>query len=90
MIKAMTFDLWNTLIKNKEYTTLRIRRLKELLNAQAFAPDENAIEGAVQRLKLYQSMDAIKIDTTDISVEEAVNQILQVIGSEGKISKSTS
>ena len=81
-LKDLEFELYKITLTCSE-ETLRSRILKD-------KRDENAIERAVQRLKLYQSMDTIKIDTTDISVEEAVNHILQVIGSEGKISKSIS
>lgn len=46
-------------------------------------PDETRFERAVQRLKLYDSISTIKIDTTDLTVEESANQILKLIAYRG-------
>ncbi len=43
-------------------------------------PDETRIQRSIQRLRLYDSMNTIKVDTTNLTVEESANQILKLIG----------
>ena len=47
------------------------------------SPDETWVQDAIQRLKMYDSMNTIKIDTTNLTVEETANQILKLIGYRG-------
>ena len=46
MIRAVTFDLWNTLIENKHYTEVRVRILAEALKKNGFSKDFQAIKEA--------------------------------------------
>ena len=41
--------------------------------------DESCIERSIERLPLYENMDTIKIDTSNISVKETVNKILEIV-----------
>lgn len=41
--------------------------------------DEGCIERSIERLPLYENMDTIKIDTSNISVKETVNKILEIV-----------
>lgn len=55
---------------------LRSRILKD----KYYNPNETRFERATQRLKLYGSLNTIKIDTTNLTVEESANQVLKLIG----------
>src|SRR5260221_4227502 len=67
MIKAIAFDLWETLItetpeRAREQERLRLDRLEEILARRGFAATAEAIEGAYRRLwrrchDLYWSVD---------------------------------
>ncbi|WP_041606520.1 AAA family ATPase [Halothermothrix orenii] len=41
--------------------------------------DEETIKVSLARLKLYEKMDTIKIDTTNNTVEESVNEIIKIL-----------
>jgi broad-specificity NMP kinase len=41
--------------------------------------DESSIDRSVERLELYKNMATEKIDTTDISICEAVHRIMQIV-----------
>jgi broad-specificity NMP kinase len=41
--------------------------------------DESSIDRSVERLELYKNMATEKIDTTDISIYEAVHRIMQIV-----------
>jgi len=43
LIRAVTFDLWNTLIENKHYTEVRVRILAEALKKNGFSKDFQTI-----------------------------------------------
>lgn len=56
--------------------TLRKRISKDIeLNLR----DESSINRSVERLELYKNMSTEKIDTSDISISEAVNRIMEVV-----------
>jgi len=56
--------------------SLRHRFMKDM---NAKLRDHNSLEESTKRLKLYQSMDTIKIDTTDISAAVASQQIMRIL-----------
>lgn len=83
MIKAITFDLWNTLICVKDYTSLRIEHLVELLDKQNASPDEKVIRQvyfSIQGLWRPDSAGQYRF----ISVKERVEMILKKLGIEIK------
>lgn len=41
--------------------------------------DEGCLDRSLARLPLYKNMDTVKIDTTDISVNETVNKIIKLV-----------
>lgn len=41
--------------------------------------DEGIVERSLNRLKLYQHLDTVKIDTTDLSVNKTVDKIINII-----------
>ena len=63
-----------TLICSEE--SLRKRFMRDV--EQKVRKEEN-IFGSIERLKLYQTMDTIKIDTSERSIEQVVEQIVQIV-----------
>lgn len=41
---------------------------------------EEQIENSISKLKLYEDMNTLKIDTTNMNIENVVNRILEMIG----------
>lgn len=41
--------------------------------------DPGGFEESVKRLKLYETMDTVKIDTTESSIEETVDRIIAIV-----------
>ena len=46
MIKAITFDLWNTLITDRDYTDFRVNSLVNVLNNLKFVISQEEIHAA--------------------------------------------
>jgi broad-specificity NMP kinase len=66
-----------TLICSEE--ALKERILKDVkLNLR----DESSINMCVERLELYENMNTIKIDTTNLSIAETVDEIIRIVGTE--------
>ena len=81
MIRAITFDLWNTLIGEKDYTSLRIEHLLELLDKENVSSDEKVI------WQVYTSIDDLwRSDSVRqyrfVPVKERVEMILEKLGIE--------
>jgi len=63
-----------TLICSEE--SLKSRLLKDIKNNLR---DEADIDRSLERIQLYKNMDTIKIDTSNISISEAVDKIIEII-----------
>ena len=63
-----------TLICSEE--SLKNRVMKDIENN---IRDEGCIDRSIERLQLYKSMDTIKIDTSNTSITETADKIIQVI-----------
>ncbi len=70
-LKDLEFELFKITITCSE-EALKVRMLKDSRNVQT-------VEESIRRLKLYQSMNTIKVDTTDMTVLEVVEKIRQII-----------
>jgi len=81
MIKAITFDLWNTLICVKDYTSLRIEHLVELLDKQNAFPDEKVIRQVYFSIQGLWRPDSVR-QYRFVSVKERVELILKKLGIE--------
>ncbi len=84
------FDLILNPLRDLQFTLIKVtltcseKELKSrILKDKSHNPDETRLERAIQRLKLYNSMNTIKIDTTSLTVEESANQILKLTGYRG-------
>ena len=83
MIKAITFDLWNTLICVKDYTSLRIEHLLELLDKENASSEEKLIRQvyiSIQDLWRPDSAERYRF----VSVKERVEMILKKLDIEIK------
>lgn len=76
MIKAVTFDLWNTLIRNKDYTSLRIRRVREFLDRHTPAPNEETIREVYRSVEDRWRSDPAR-DYRFMPVKERVDLLLR-------------
>lgn len=83
MLEAITFDLWNTLICEKDYTSLRIEHLLKLLAKQNFASDEKIIREVYTTIQDRWRADPVK-KYRFVSVKERVEMILEKLGIEIK------
>ncbi|NQS89739.1 HAD family hydrolase [Patescibacteria group bacterium] len=83
MLEAITFDLWNTLICEKDYTSLRIEHLSKLLAKQNFASDEKIIREVYITIQDRWRADPVK-KYRFVSVKERVEMILEKLGIEIK------
>ncbi|MFQ6066828.1 MAG: HAD family hydrolase [bacterium] len=79
MIKAITFDLWNTLIGEKDYTSLRIKQLLELLDKQNVSSDEKLIRQVYASIEGLWHSDPVR-QYRFVPVKERVEMILERLG----------
>ncbi len=70
-LKGLEFKLHKITITCSE-EALKARMLKDGRNAQT-------VEESIRRLKSYQSMNTIKVDTTAMTVSEVVKKIREII-----------
>jgi putative hydrolase of the HAD superfamily len=81
MIRAITFDLWNTLICEKDYTSLRIEHLLEILDKQNASSDEKVIRQVYISIQDLWRPDSVR-QYRFVSVKERVEMILKKLGIE--------
>lgn len=77
MIKAITFDLWNTLFSEGNYVPLRITYLAEVLRKHGIPRDEDEIYEAYFSADEYAKRVWEKENYRHLSAEERVNYILE-------------
>ncbi len=79
-------EIFETVLRNLEdiefqlYKIILIcspERLKERMIKDG--REEERIENSINRLNSYKNMDTYKIDTTNIGIEDVVNEILELI-----------
>lgn len=70
-LKGLEFETYKITITCFE-EVLRLRMLKD-------GRDDHGIEASIRRLRLYQSMNTIKVDTTAMTVSEAAERIKTII-----------
>ncbi len=64
MIKAVTFDLWNTLLENKDFTKLRINSLKRALEDEGTHLPCNELLRAYEKASEYYRRNGSLITAT--------------------------
>ena len=89
MIKAITFDLWNTLISAKDCASLRIAYLTALLDKEKMGLDRDIIKQAYTSIQEYLHSNSPK-GRRSVPVVEGVEMILDrlsvKLGKDAKLS----
>ena len=79
MIKAVTFDLWNTLLENKDFTEPRIDFLKRILEVEGWIfPDSELLRAYDSASDHYRREG--ELNHSHLSVERRVEHILAGLG----------
>lgn len=83
------FDLVLSWIEDLEYELIKITltcseeelkvRLKK--DVKANIREESIINRSIDRLRMYDKLDTIKLDTSNLNIQESINQIIGIINS---------
>ena len=89
MIEAVTFDLWNTLLENRDFTELRVGSLKRALGEEGFAIPESELLRAYEAASGHYRREW-ELNYRHLSVERRVEYILKELGiaSEAELKQS--
>ncbi len=79
MIKAVTFDLWNTLLENKDFTKLRINSLKRALEDEGTHLPCNELLRAYEKASEYYRREW-EFNHSHLSVERRFEHIFSGLG----------
>ena len=79
MIKAVTFDLWNTLLENKDFTEPRINSLRRALEEEGVNLPDSKLLKAYETASEYYRREW-EHNHTHLSVERRVEHILTGLG----------
>jgi len=77
LIKALTFDLWNTLISDKDYTDQRVKCLNEALHGENIFRDQDEMRDAYIASHDYAHKIWRSENYRHTSAEERLNYILE-------------
>ncbi len=84
LIKAVTFDLWNTLVHNRNYGEFRIPSLKKALSNVGFNFPDDVVEEAYLG-GFRHSSKVIKTENhRHVETEEIVGEVLRILGVENE------
>ena len=79
MIKAVTFDLWNTLISYKDYASLRIAYLTALLHKEKLGHKREVVRQAYTSVQDYWRLNPLK-EHRFVPAKDRVEMILRKLG----------
>ncbi|MEM2897550.1 MAG: HAD family hydrolase [Candidatus Bathyarchaeia archaeon] len=82
MLKAVTFDLWNTLIQVKDYTEPRVKCLADALNEMGLSRECDEIRQAYRASHEYVHKIWREENHRHVSAEERLNHILKTLSVE--------
>jgi putative hydrolase of the HAD superfamily len=77
--EAVTFDLWNTLVHNRNYGEFRIPALKHILLGHGYVFDDEVVEGAYLRGFRYSSEVIRTENYRHVEIEEIVGEVLRLL-----------
>lgn len=81
--KEEIFDLITDKLKGNDFELYKITLIctEDELERRMLIDnrDDELIKCSIERLKLYKSMNSIKIDTSNITIDETVNKVLEVL-----------
>ena len=77
MIKAVTFDMWNTLLEEKDYAAQRFKCLADALGRLGVPREENQIEEAYMEAQRYAHRAWTEENYRFVPASERLDQILK-------------
>jgi putative hydrolase of the HAD superfamily len=78
LIKAVTFDLWNTLIKNTDYTRFRVEYLAEVLSERGAPRSQDEIREAYVSAQISSRKIEESSSRRYVTTEEKLDHILEM------------
>lgn len=78
MIKAVTFDLWNTLVKNADYTRFRVEYLAEVLSERGAPRSRDEIREAYVSAQISSRKIEESSSRRYVTTEEKLDHILEI------------
>jgi len=77
--EAVTFDLWNTLVHNRNYGEFRLPALKRILAGHGYVFDDEVVEGAYLG-GFRHSSEVIKTENhRHVEIDEIVGEVLRLL-----------
>ena len=80
MIRAVTFDLWNTLVHNRNYGEFRLPRLREFLRANGVELDDARLLEVYQAGFRYSSELHRESGRRHVHTDEIVGHVMDQVG----------
>ncbi len=80
MIRAVTFDLWNTLVHNRNYGEFRLPRLREFLQANGVELDDAQLQEVYQAGFRYSSELHRESGRRHVHTDEIVGHVMDQVG----------
>jgi putative hydrolase of the HAD superfamily len=77
MIKAITFDLWNTLLEDKHFTTHRVEIIHEIINETTPRSTEEIREAYRSAARAYRK--EWEEDHTQMTMEDRITHIVDIL-----------
>ena len=84
MIKAVTYDLWNTLVHNRNYGEFRVPALKRTLREHGYSFDDCVVEDAYLGGFRYSGRVIRAESHRHVETGEIVGEVLRLLGVEGE------
>jgi putative hydrolase of the HAD superfamily len=83
-IRAVTFDLWNTLVQPRNYGEFRLPQLKAFLNANGVELEESKLQEVYQAGFRHSTEVHRVAGRRHVDVNEIVNHTIELVGLGGK------
>jgi len=80
LIRAVTFDLWNTLVHNRNYGEFRLPRLREFLQANGVDLDDSRLLEVYQAWFRYSSELHRESGRRHVMTDEIVGHVMDQVG----------
>ncbi len=82
MIKAVTYDLWNTLVYNRNYGEFRLPSLKRILGEQGYSFEDSVVEDAYLGGFRHSGQVIRSENHRHVETGEIVGEVLRLLGVE--------
>jgi putative hydrolase of the HAD superfamily len=82
MIKAVTYDLWNTLVHNRNYGEFRLPALKRILGENGYSFEDSVVEDAYLGGFRHSARVIRSENHRHVEPKEIVSEVLRLLGVE--------